>query len=273
MKEAAMMTQFKSSELSIETQGFYRHAVQLLHDAEVPFLVGGAYGLAHHAGIIRHTKDFDVFVHPNDVQRALKAFSGTSYHTELTFSHWLGKIYNGQDFIDIIFSSGNGVAKVDDLWFEHARPAHFLGEPILVCPPEESIWSKAFICERERFDGADINHLILTCGRRFDWPRLLWRFNSHWRILLTHLVLFGFTYPSERGIIPVEVMEELQRRLRDESASDTPKRRVCQGTLLSRTQYVVDLDQWGFADARLDQGADLTPAQAEVWTRAGLQQN
>ena len=29
---------------------------------EVPFLVGGAYAFAHYTGIVRHTKDLDLFV-------------------------------------------------------------------------------------------------------------------------------------------------------------------------------------------------------------------
>jgi hypothetical protein len=44
---------------------------------------------------------------------------------------------------------------VDDLWFAHATPGDVLGIPVRLCPPEEMIWSKAFIMERERYDGAD----------------------------------------------------------------------------------------------------------------------
>ena len=58
---------------------------------------------------------------------------------------------------------------VDDLWFTHAAPGRVLGVPVLLCPPEEMIWSKAFIMERERYDGADVAHLILACGRELDW--------------------------------------------------------------------------------------------------------
>ena len=45
--------------------------------------------------------------------------------------------------------------------------------PVLLAPPEEMIWSKAFVCERERYDGADVNHLLRACGRQMDWQRLL----------------------------------------------------------------------------------------------------
>ena len=34
----------------------------MLNESGVPFLVGGAYALAKHAGIERHTKDLDIFV-------------------------------------------------------------------------------------------------------------------------------------------------------------------------------------------------------------------
>ena len=91
------------------------------------------------------------------------------FATELTFPHWLGKAYAGDRFIDLIFSAGNGVAAVDDLWFAHAPPGEVLGVPVRLCPPEEMIWSKAFIMERERYDGADVAHLILACGRELDW--------------------------------------------------------------------------------------------------------
>src|SRR5262249_40232743 len=155
--------------------------VEVLDEARVPFLVGGAYALAHYTGIVRHTKDFDVFVRPEDCRRGLEAFAGEGLRTELTFPHWLGKAFNGEDFVHVIFRSGNGIAKVDDAWFEHAVSATFLGKPVRLCPVEEIIWSKSFVCERERFDGADINHLLRARGRVLDWRRMLDRFGPHWR--------------------------------------------------------------------------------------------
>ena len=50
---------------------FYRRALMALQAAQVPFLVGGGYALAHYAGIIRHTKDFDIFVYPHHCAHAL----------------------------------------------------------------------------------------------------------------------------------------------------------------------------------------------------------
>ena len=79
------------------------------------------------------------------------------------------------------------------------------------------IWSKAFIMERERFDGADVLHVILRCGGALDWPRLLRRFDTHWRVLFSHLVVFGFVYPGEQTSIPPWVMDQLLARMQNEA--------------------------------------------------------
>jgi hypothetical protein len=140
--------------LPSETQTVYCQAMTALADAGVDYLVGGAYAFERYTGIARHTKDFDVFVHPRDVDAALSALSAAGYRTELTFPHWLGKAVIGDEFVDVIFGAGNGVAVVDDEWFAHAVSDEVLGLPARLCPAEEMIWSKAFIMERERYDGA-----------------------------------------------------------------------------------------------------------------------
>src|SRR5580765_5704337 len=91
------------------TRDFYQRAMRTLREADVPFLVGGAYAFERYTGIARHTKDFDIFVRPTDLDHTLETFAAAGYHTELSFPHWLGKAFCGGDFIDVIFASGNGV--------------------------------------------------------------------------------------------------------------------------------------------------------------------
>ena len=69
--------------------------------------------------------------------------------------------------------ASNGVARVDDLWFTHAVDAQLFDVPVQLCPAEEMMWSKGFVQERERFDGADVMHLIRELGSSLDWDRLL----------------------------------------------------------------------------------------------------
>lgn len=126
---------------------------------------------------------------------------------------------------------------------------------------------KAYIMERERFDGADIAHILRCCAADIDWPHLVRRFGPDWRVLLSHLVLFGYIYPGERTLVPAAVMEELITRLRSEATTVGPER-LCRGTLLSRQQYLVDVQEWGFRDARLQERVQMSDDDIAQWTDA-----
>jgi hypothetical protein len=128
------------------------------------------------------------------------------------------------------------------------------------------IWSKAFIQERERFDGADVMHLLREVGPSLDWPRLLMRFGDHWRVLLSHLILFGFTYPDKRENVPAWVMEELIRRLSVSRAN--LQNDVCYGTFLSREQYLHDIERWKYRDGREQPEGPMSRGQIDIWTAA-----
>jgi hypothetical protein len=237
-------------------------AMSAFHEAGIPFLVGGAYALAVYTGIERYTKDFDVFVRESDVERALGVLDERGFVTEVKSEIWLAKAFYGEEFVDLIFNSGNANSRVDDSWFEHAVERDVFGVSAKICPPEENIWSKAYIMERERFDGADIAHILRCCADELDWDRLLARFADHWRVLLSHLILFGFIYPHKRDSIPREVMSDLLGRAERENQAPAPDTNVCRGTLLSRAQYGVDVHMWGCLDARIAPHGELTEAQA-----------
>ena len=61
-------------------------------------------------------------------------------------------------------------------------------------------------------------------------------------------------------------MNELTERLQCQQPEH--ENHVCLGTLLSREQYLFDLDRLGYTDARLRPHGAMTPEQAEIWTRA-----
>jgi hypothetical protein len=252
-----------------DPQEVYRRATLALTEAGVPFLVGGAHALAQYTTVIRDSKDFDVFLRPEHVRACFGALMRAGFEVSLPYPHWLGKAFDGPVFIDVIFSSGNGVALVDDEWFANAKMGDILGQRLPYCPAEEMIWSKAFVCERERFDGADVLHMLRDCGAQLDWQRLLRRFGMQWRVLFAHLVMFGFAYPGERDRVPAWVMDDLSARLQTEREPEPGCAAVCRGTLLSREQYLVDLEELGYIDGRLlSPDVHMSLEDVACWTRA-----
>jgi len=250
-----------------EALKFYREVLERLAAARVPCLVGGAYALTYYTGIERDTKDLDIFLRRGDIDRALARLAAAGFHTELTHPHFLGKAYSGDRFVDLIFSSGNGMSPVDDEWFHHASEGELLGLPIKFCSVEDMLWQKAFIMERERYDGGDVVHLLRASRAPLDWHRLVGRFGPHWRVLLAHLVLFGFIYPGERARIPRHVLDELIDRLRSEPEWSFDAD-LCQGSLLSREQYLFDLEELSMKDARLRPSGNMSAEEIAQWTAA-----
>src|SRR4051812_1025084 len=127
---------------SAEQYAARAEALRAIVQAGAPIVVAGAYAMREYAGIIRDTKDLDVFCRRTDVEHVLAALASAGFRTEITDPVWLAKgFHRCGEFVDVIFSSGNGVADVDDHWFAFARPTEVLGVPTLVAPPEEIIWS------------------------------------------------------------------------------------------------------------------------------------
>jgi hypothetical protein len=246
---------------------FYIDALRLLAQAKIPFLVGGGFACARYTKVDRDTKDLDILLHPRDVSRAVTAFARAGYRAGVPYPHWLAKVRSrDHHYLDLVFGFGNGLARVDDEWFTHAVVDTVLGLPLRLCPAEELLWSKAFIQERERFDGADVLHLLHACAATFDWNRLLARFGDQWPVLLSYLVLFQFVYPARRADVPQAVMDGLVRALRRQRAE--PNNRLCLGTLLSREQYLPDVTHGGYEDARIRPHGDMTLAEKTIWTAA-----
>ena len=256
-----------ASALDEELVAFYGRMLDCLIEAEVPFLIGGAFALEMYTGVMRHTKDLDLFVHPNDFRHTLEALEAGGAGTTVTFSHWLGKAWHGENFIDIIFSSGNGLCPVDDAWFEHASIANAFGREVALCPIEEMIWQKAYIMTHERYDGADVAHLLRAGADRMDWKRLVGRFAGNEEVLLSHLVLFGYIYPAERQRIPAAVLQSLLECWQSSAAAaNAPS--LCRGTLFAVLDYAPDIEQWGYADARLIPHGQLSPEENCRWVDA-----
>lgn len=234
-----------------ETVEFYRQSIHTAKQSEVQFLIGGAYAFRCYTGIVRNTKDLDFFIRYTDLDRFLRQFLSNGFLVEIAEPQWLAKARKGDLFVDVIYGSMSEVTKVDDKWFERSNQRVILGHTVDICPVEEMIWSKAFVLERDRFDGADIAHLLLKCWDEIDWDYLVERFGPNWHILLMHLVLFRFVYPSKTGLIPDRVIRTLMDRFESESTHNHD-RGLCRGTLVAPSQYKIDVQQWGFKDARLE---------------------
>jgi hypothetical protein len=237
-------------EISPERREVFAEALRLLNAAGVPYVVSGLYALHHYTGVYRRTKDLDLLLEPQQAVEAARVLREHGFATRLESPHWLGKAYKDGTMVDLVFGMANGLHLIDRAWYRHSRPALLADTPVRVAPPEELILHRLFISERHRSDATDVAHLLMIRGSALDWDRLLERVGDYWRLLLAQVLFFDFCYPGRTGEVPRRIREGLLRRAAEEIDEQAPDACICQGTLLSRFSFAIDVNEWGFRDYR-----------------------
>jgi hypothetical protein len=236
--------------MSIEEQEVHSAALRILNEAGIHYVVSGAVALGHYTGLWRSTKDLDLFLVRPDLTSALTVLATHGYTVQTQASHWLANARKGNYYVDLIHGFGGWRAPIDEEWYTRGHPATVLGQSVRVSPVEELIWIKAYVAHRERFDGADILHLIQSCHQTLDWNHLLWRFGAHTDLLLFYLSLYQFVYPGRGSDIPGWVKADLVNRLHHPVSPPEASKKVCRGTLSDRFSFLVDAED-GWYDSRV----------------------
>ena len=238
------ITSSAEPDFSVEQIELFAAVLRHMNERGVPYVVSGAAALRQHTGIARNTKDLDLFVPAESVQAALESLQEEGFETEVNDPVWLAKAHRGEYFVDIITGMSNAVIVVDQSWIERGVPCEMFGVPIKVLAPEELVASKLFVTRRERFDGADVAHVIYGTRGNFDWQRVLDIVGEHWEIVLWSMLLFHYVYPAHAGYIPRRTWDDLIGRLRDSLDHPDPHARF-RGSLIDPPMFNIDMAEWG----------------------------
>ncbi|WP_243455860.1 nucleotidyltransferase family protein [Sphingosinicella sp. BN140058] len=231
-----------------EAVDFYVESLRLLNESGIPFLLSGTYALGCYTGITRPTKDLDIFCKVSDAPRILAFFKAKGYEIEVEDERWIGKVWRGEHFFDVIFNISSASLPVNDDWFREVYEVEVYGSTVRITPPTEFILSKLFIQDRYRYDGADVVHVILKKHDEIDWHRLMTAMELYWELLFIHILNFRFIYPTKRDHIPRWVFDELLERIQAQAELPPGGIDICRGRLLSPRDYITDIGEWGFAD-------------------------
>ena len=230
-----------------EQVDLFRDVLEALDRSRVPYAVSGAFALRQHTGICRQTKDLDLFVTATNRRAALDCLRLEGMECEVIDPVWLAKAKRGEYFVDLITGMSNGLIVVEDSWIERAHPAVVYGVTTRVLAPEELVASKIFVARRERFDGADIAHVIYGTHGEFDWRREMELVGEHWEMLLWSLVLFRYVYPGQSDFVPSAIWGELLRRFEREIRNQDPAAKF-RGSLVDDNMFAIDVNEWELPD-------------------------
>jgi hypothetical protein len=230
-----------------EAASFYREVLLAMNEHGIPYAVAGAFALEKYTGIWRLTKDLDLFIQSANVPAALERLGEHGFRCETPDPVWLSKAHCGEYFVDLISGMSNAVIMVDDSWIKRAQPARIAGVPSQIISAEDLIASKLFVLRRERFDGADIAHIIYGTKGRLDWGRILGLAGEHWEIVLCALMLFRYVYPAHTNYVPARLWQDLLSRYLD--LVEHPDRGApFRGSLVDENIFSIDVKDWGLED-------------------------
>ncbi len=242
--ESLPVTSSVPADLPEKQETLAREVLTALEGEGIPYAVAGAYALLEHTGICRTTKDLDLFLTAESSSAAINFLQRRGFECEVCDPVWLAKVHRENFFVDLITGMSNATISVDDSWIRRARPASVLGTQTRVLAPEELLVSKLFVMRRERFDGADIAHIIYGTQGKLDWGRILQLAGEHWEMLLWALILFRYVYPAKSDYVPAVVWQELLAKF-TKQISEPDRQARFRGSLIDDNMFAIDVNDWG----------------------------
>lgn len=249
--ESSSVTSSEPQILVPEQEALYREVLLALEQPQIPYAVSGAFALREYTGISRMTKDLDLFLTAENSIRALRHLEQQGFQCEVCDPVWLSKAHRDGYFVDLITGMSNAVVVVEPSWIERARPATIVGVQTRVLAPEELLASKLFVTRRERFDGADIAHVIYGTQGNIEWARVLELIGDHWEMLLWALLFFRYAYPAQTRYVPAALWQDLLTRFTATIAGDH-SRAAFRGSLLDDNMFSIDFKEWGLENILAD---------------------
>src|SRR5262249_26972974 len=133
------------------------------------------------------------------------------YYPQLPYDRkWIYRSTQSNVIVDIIWSMANQRAQVDDLWFKRARTLKLRGQELLLIPPEELMWCKLYIMQRDHCDWSDVFNLIYAVGPTLDWEHLIRRLEDDVPLLKAVLHVYGWLCPSQVLKLPRKLWTALE---------------------------------------------------------------
>jgi hypothetical protein len=184
----------------------YTNVVHQAIDRGIPFAIGGSLAMAVYAGLLRPSKDLDIYVTPENKDRMIQVMTDVGlrdFYDTLPYDRgWIYRSTGEDAIVDIIWQMANRRATVDENWLTRGPEIKVEHQRVRLIPIEEMIWSKLYVLQRERSDWPDILNLIDRRTREIDWRYLVSRVGEDAPLLGAALNTYAWLSPQNALNLP-----------------------------------------------------------------------
>ena len=180
----------------------------------MPFAIGGGIAVGVYVPYRMSTKDVDIYVKPSDRQTMIGILSACDlkdyYEIHPYERHRIYRAYDGAGtIVDVMWGMPNRRAMVDDGWLTHGPEIDLYGVRVRVLPPEELIWAKLYVLQRDRSDWPDILNVLYSTTSSLDWDRLIDHVGDDAPLLDALIAVFRWICPGKAALIPLRIRKRL----------------------------------------------------------------
>jgi hypothetical protein len=143
-----------------------KKAAAALRDAEIPYILGGGLASAARGGP-ETDHDVDLFLRPQDAERALGVLESAGFRPDKPPEGWLYKAWDGDVFVDLIFSTAAG--DVSDDYFDRAEEIEVFAIRLLVLAPEDLMVTKLLALDEMTLDMRSCLQIARALREQIDW--------------------------------------------------------------------------------------------------------
>ena len=143
-----------------------KKAAGALNDAGIPFMLGGGIAGAARGGP-ETDHDVDFLLKREDADRALAVLEEAGFEPDRPPEGWLYKAWQGDVFIDLIFSTAAG--DVDDEYFERADEFEVFAVRMQVLAPEDLMVTKLMALDEMSLDYKPCVEVARSLREQIDW--------------------------------------------------------------------------------------------------------
>jgi hypothetical protein len=203
-----------SALFSGEAGTLYRRVIEAAHKARLRFALGGGLAVAAYLGQVREHKDLDLYVLPAEREpwiELTKRLGLADYYEQAPYDRqWIYRAHQAGTLVDIIWEMANHLAAVDEAWLTRGPQVEVEGLPLCLLPPEELIWSKLHVLQKDRCDWPDVLNLLYATGEQLDWEHLLKRLRDDAPLLAGSLSVLTWLSPGAASQVPAWVWRRLR---------------------------------------------------------------
>lgn len=239
LQEEMICTATWPAQIPDDQWAVYQRVIELAQAREIPFAIGGGFAAISYTGQWRNTKDLDFFILPEHRQAMIQAVTDTGLSDYFAVKEydrgWIYRSHQGDTIVDLIWMMANRRAQVDKAWLERGPEIDVRGLKLRLIPPEETLWCKLYILQRDRCDWSDALNIVYSLGPELDWQHLVNRMQEDTPLLSALLSVFGWICPDRAHDLPHWLWDYIH--------SAPPEPQSCQEVALQRADRL-DTRPW-----------------------------